>query len=88
MADVSDQGLRGLVDVGAFRRQGGCWSPRLLRERQLGGKLSRNAWGIAVTLKVTADERLIRTMARHGFAWGGGFARPDATHFEWVGRES
>jgi hypothetical protein len=87
MADVAGQGLRGLVDVGAFRRQGGCWSPRLLRDAR-GGKLSRNAWGIAVTLKVTADERLIRTMAKHGFAWGGGFARPDATHFEWVGHGS
>ena len=81
----SGQGLRGLVDAGAFRRQGGCWSPRLLRDAR-GGKLSRHAWGIAVTLKVTADERLIQIMARHGFAWGGGFARPDATHFEWVGR--
>jgi hypothetical protein len=87
MADVAGQGLRGLVDVGAFRRQGGCWSPRLLRDAR-GGKLSRHAWGIAVALKVTGDERLIRTMAAHGFAWGGGFARPDATHFEWVGRES
>ena len=88
MADLQRQGLRGQVDVGAFRRQGGCWSPRLLRERQLGGKLSRHAWGIAVALKVTGDERLIRTMAQHGFAWGGGFARPDATHFEWVGQGS
>jgi hypothetical protein len=87
MADVANQGLRGLVDVGAFRRQGGCWSPRLLRDAR-GGKLSRHAWGIAVTLKVTADERLIRTMAKHGFAWGGDFARPDATHFEWVGQGS
>ena len=87
MAEVSGQGLRGLVDVGAFRRQGGCWSPRLLRDAR-GGKLSRHAWGIAVSLKVTADERLIQIMARHGFAWGGGFARPDATHFEWVGRGS
>ncbi|HET9558287.1 MAG TPA: M15 family metallopeptidase, partial [Actinomycetota bacterium] len=87
MADVAGQGLRGLVDVGAFRRQGGCWSPRLLRDAR-GGKLSRHAWGIAVSLKVTADERLIQIMARHGFAWGGGFARPDATHFEWVGRGS
>jgi hypothetical protein len=86
MAEVSGQGLRGLVDVAAFRRQGGCWSPRLLRERQPGGRLSRHAWGIAVNLKVTADERLIQIMARHGFAWGGGFAHPDATHFEWVGR--
>ncbi|HET8789065.1 MAG TPA: M15 family metallopeptidase, partial [Actinomycetes bacterium] len=87
MADLQRQGLRGQVDVGAFRRQGGCWSPRLLRDAR-GGKLSRHAWGIAVALKVTGDERLIRTMAQHGFAWGGGFARPDATHFEWVGRGS
>jgi hypothetical protein len=81
------QGLRGMVDVGAFRRQGGCWSPRLVRDAR-GGKLSRHAWGIAVSLKVTPDERVIRTMAEHGFAWGGGFARPDATHFEWVGRQA
>jgi hypothetical protein len=87
MDDVARQGLRGLVDVGDFRRQGGCWSPRLLRDAR-GGKLSRHAWGIAVNLKVTADERLIQTMARHGFAWGGSFARPDATHFEWVGRSA
>jgi hypothetical protein len=86
MADLHRQGLRGLVDVGAFRRQGGCWSTRLLRERQRGGRLSRHAWGIAVSLRVTPDERLIRTMAQHGFIWGGGFARPRDTHFEWVGR--
>jgi hypothetical protein len=85
MADLHRQGLRGLVDVGAFRRQGGCWTPRLLRDAR-GGRLSRHAWGIAVALKVTPDERLIRTMAAHGFTWGGGFARPDVTHFEWVGR--
>ena len=85
MADLERQRLGGLVDVGAFRRQGGCWSPRLLRHPG-GGKLSRHAWGIAIALKVNGDERLIRTMAEHGFVWGGGFARPDTTHFEWVGQ--
>ncbi len=85
MADLERQRLGGLVDVGDFRRSGGCWSPRLLRDAR-GGKLSRHAWGIAVALKVNGDERLVRTMAQHGFVWGGGFARPDATHFEWVGR--
>jgi D-alanyl-D-alanine carboxypeptidase-like protein len=85
MVDLERQRLGGLVDVGAFRRQGGCWSPRLLRHPG-GGKLSRHAWGIAIALKVNGDERLIRTMAEHGFVWGGGFARPDTTHFEWVGR--
>ena len=85
MADLERQRLGGLVDVGAFRRQGGCWSPRLLRHPG-GGKLSRHAWGIAIALKINGDERLTRTMAEHGFVWGGGFARPDTTHFEWVGR--
>jgi hypothetical protein len=50
-----------------------------------GGKLSRHAWGIAVTLEATGDERLIQIMARNGFTWGGNFAHPDSTHFEWVG---
>ncbi|MGH2815633.1 MAG: M15 family metallopeptidase, partial [Actinomycetota bacterium] len=59
------------------------YSPRLIAR---GAPVSRHAWGIAVSLKVTGDERLIDAMARHGFVWGGGFARPDATHFEWVGR--
>ena len=85
MAEIQRQGLRGLVDVGAFRRDGGCWSTRLLRYAR-GGKLSRHAWGIAVELTVTPDDRVIRIMARHGFLWGGNFARPDDTHFEWVGR--
>jgi hypothetical protein len=85
MADLERQRLGGLVDVGDFRRRGGCWTSRLLRDAR-GGKLSRHAWGIAVNLKVNGDERLIRTMAQHGFVWGGDFARPDATHFEWVGR--
>ena len=86
MDDLQRQGLRGLVDVAAFRRQGGCYRTRLLRDPQLGGKLSRHAWGIAVELEVTPDERVIATMARHGFTWGGSFARPDPSHFEWVGR--
>ena len=85
MDDLERQGLRGQIDVADFRRQGGCWSPRLLRDPH-GGKLSRHAWGIAIELKVNGDERLIQTMARHGFVWGGGFARRDVTHFEWVGQ--
>jgi hypothetical protein len=85
MTELQRQRLGGLVDVAGFRREGGCWSPGLLRDAR-GGKLSRHAWGIAVALQVTADERLIRVMAEHGFIWGGGFARPDGNHFEWVGR--
>jgi hypothetical protein len=84
MAELRRQRLGGLVDVADFRRQGGCWSPRLLRDPR-GGKLSRHAWGIALSLKVAGDDRLVKTMADHGFAWGGRFVRPDGAHFEWVG---
>jgi D-alanyl-D-alanine carboxypeptidase-like protein len=84
MTDLQRQRLAGLVDVAGFRRHGGCWSPRLVRDPQ-GGKLSRHAWGIAVALEGTADERLVQIMARNGFTWGGAFAHPDRTHFEWVG---
>jgi hypothetical protein len=84
MAELQRQKLGGLVDAAGFHRRGGCWSPRLVRDPR-GGKLSRHAWGIAVTLEATGDERLIRIMARNGFTWGGNFAHPDSTHFEWVG---
>jgi hypothetical protein len=84
MAELQRQRLGGLVDVAGFQRRGGCWSPRLVRDPQ-GGKLSRHAWGIAVTLEAASDERLIKIMARNGFTWGGNFAHPDSTHFEWVG---
>jgi hypothetical protein len=86
MAELERQRLGGLVDVADFRRRGGCWDPRLARDARAGGRLTRHAWGIAVALKVTGDERLVKVMADHGFVWGGGFARPDTTHFEWVGR--
>src|ERR687895_1299944 len=43
MAELERQRLGGLVDVADFRRRGGCWSPRLLRDGG-GGKLSRHAW--------------------------------------------
>ena len=84
MADLERQRLGGLVDAPGFHRKGGCFSPRLVRDAQ-GGKLSRDAWGIAVTLEATPDDRLVQIMARNGFTWGGNFAHPDSTHFEWVG---
>jgi hypothetical protein len=84
MAELQRQRLGGLVDVAAFRRDGGCWRPHLLRGAG-GSRLTRHAWGIAVTLRVRPDERLIRVMAANGFVWGGSFARPDRSHFQWVG---
>jgi hypothetical protein len=88
MADLHRRKLDALVDAAAVRRQGGCWSRRLLRGPD--GRLTRHAWGIAVTLRAPArpaagrpalDQRVLKAMARHGFAW---VPHGDA-HFEWVG---
>jgi hypothetical protein len=68
----------------------GCWNPRFI-----GGvrSVSRHAWGIAVDINyeanvtgqtTTQDARLVETMERWGFTWGGNWLVPDAAHFEWV----
>ena len=31
------------------------------------------------------DQRIIETLKRHGFVWGGTFLIPDPMHFEYVG---
>jgi hypothetical protein len=91
MADLQRRGLGRLVDVGEFRRHGGCWAWRLLRDRN--GRLTTHAWGIAVTVGVTVDprqrrpqvdQRLVKTMATHGLA-SDGRVRPAAAQFDWVG---
>jgi hypothetical protein len=92
MADLRRRKLGQLVDAADFRRRGGCWSQRLLHDRD--GRLTRHAWGIAVAIDVaanpvgrrpTTDRRLVKAMAAHGFTWGGHFGRPAGAHFEWVG---
>jgi hypothetical protein len=88
MTELQRQRLGGLVDAAASRRHGGCWSRAAVRDRH--GRLSRHAWGIAVTLDpagrgAAADQRLVRVMAGHGFAWGGQWLRPAGGSFEWVG---
>jgi len=32
------------------------------------------------------DPRIVDAFRRHGFAWGGTWARPDGMHFEWAPR--
>ena len=69
----------------------GCFNPRFIAGSQL---LSRHAWGVAIDLNYEAnptgqvtvqDPRLVATMERWGFTWGGNWLVPDAAHFEWIG---
>jgi hypothetical protein len=92
MADLERRRLGQLVDVAEFRRTGGCFGQRLLRDQN--GKLTRHAWGVAVTVGVAldpaqrrpqVDQRLVKTLAGHGFAWAGRLERPAGTQFNWVG---
>ncbi len=85
MADLQRQHLEALVDVGAFRRAGGCRQPPATLAGP--GGLSHQVWGIGLDLAggSRVDQRLIATMARHGFAWGGRWLQPRAGHFEWAG---
>ncbi|HEU4399549.1 MAG TPA: hypothetical protein VFU54_17145 [Actinomycetota bacterium] len=92
MNDLQRRKLGGLVDAADFHRRGGCWSQRLLRDSQ--GRLTRHAWGVAVVIHVavnpaerrpTADQRLVKAMAGHGFTWDSHAGGPDAAYFEWVG---
>lgn len=93
MEEVTRRGLGSLVHTADFRRQGGCWNPRVVRFGA--GQLSAHTWGIAVDINVgdnplgaapKQDPRLVDIMERHGFFWGGRWLRPDGAHFEYVGR--
>jgi hypothetical protein len=86
MRELQSRGLAGLVRTGD-----GCFSPRM----QVGNSyaLSRHAYGIAVDInagtnpygeKPNQDPRLIETMERWGFTWGGRWLVPDGMHFEFV----
>jgi hypothetical protein len=92
MIEVTRRGLGATVHTADFQRQGGCWSPRLVRFGA--GQLSAHTWGIAVDINVddnplgarpVQDKRLVEIMARHGFSWGGSWLRPDGAHFQWQG---
>jgi hypothetical protein len=92
LADLQRRGLDRLVDVAEFRRRGGCFGQRLLRDQD--GRLTRHAWGIAVTVGVAVDpaerrpqvdQRLVKAMAGHGFTWTGRLERPAGVQFNWTG---
>jgi len=86
LAELARRGLSHVVDPGDYA---GCYAPRRIQPR---GQLSLHAWGVAIDLNAAAnpfmgrshqDPRLVRTMERHGFTWGGDWpTRPDPMHFE------
>lgn len=89
LRELAAEGLGHTVNPGDY---GGCWSPRFIG-RDPGGQLSHHAWGIAIDLNASAnafgtksdqDDRLVETMERWGFTWGGRWLVPDAMHFEWA----
>jgi hypothetical protein len=85
MTELEQANLGFLVDT--FH---GCWNPRFIGGAR---SISRHAWGVAVDINyqanvtgqtTTQDARLVETMERWGFTWGGNWLVPDAAHFEWV----
>lgn len=86
LGELARRGLARLVNPGDYA---GCYAPRRIQPR---GQLSLHAWGVAIDLNASAnpfmsrsrqDPRLVRTMERHGFTWGGDWpTRPDPMHFE------
>jgi hypothetical protein len=92
LADLQRRRLGQLLDVVGFRRDGGCYRPRLLHDGK--GKLTAHAWGIAVTVALAVDpaqrrplvdQRLTRAMAGHGFTLAAGLGGAGTADFQWVG---
>jgi hypothetical protein len=92
MADLQRRKLGQLVDAAEFRRDGGCFRPRLLHDGN--GRLTRHAWGIAVAVGLAldpaqrrplVDQRLVKAMAGHGFTLGGRLGGADLADFQWIG---
>ena len=88
LREAMAKGYGYVIDASQF---GGCFSPRFIN-REPGGRLSHHAWGIAVDVNVSEnaygtkadqDRRLVETMERWGFTWGGRWIVPDGMHFEW-----
>ena len=89
LRELRSEGLAHTVNPADF---GGCWSPRFIG-RDPAGQLSHHAWGVAIDINASAnafgtksdqDDRLVETMERWGFTWGGRWLVPDAMHFEWA----
>jgi hypothetical protein len=86
MAALKRRGLGFLIDS-----YDGCFAPKFVN-RDPTAMLSHHAWGIAFDCNFAGnaygepphqDPRLVRTMERWGFIWGGSFIVPDGNHFEY-----
>lgn len=86
MSSLQRRGLGSLIESYA-----GCFAPKFVN-RDPTAMLSHHAWGIAFDCNFLGnafgepphqDPRLVRTMERWGFIWGGGFIVPDGNHFEY-----
>ena len=82
----------GAADLGHLIRSfNGCFVPRFI-SRDPTAMLSHHTWGVAVDMNLVGnyygdrphqDPRLVATLERWGFLWGGLFVVPDGNHFEY-----
>ena len=86
MRELRAAGLAHLV-----RSFHGCFVPKFVT-RDPTALISHHTWGIAFDVNLEGnyygqephqDPRLVETLARWGFLWGGGFVVPDGNHFEY-----
>jgi hypothetical protein len=86
MQELRSAGLGHLV-----KTFNGCFVPRFIN-RDPTAMLSHHTWGIAFDMNLVGnyygvlphqDRRLVGTLERWGFLWGGLFVVPDGNHFEY-----
>ncbi|MGH2595775.1 MAG: M15 family metallopeptidase [Actinomycetota bacterium] len=86
MTALQRRGLGGLI-----HSYDGCFAPKFVN-RDPTSMLSHHTWGIAFDCNFPGnaygapphqDPRLVRTLERWGFIWGGTFIVPDGNHFEY-----
>jgi D-alanyl-D-alanine carboxypeptidase len=86
MEDLRRAGLSGLIHTYL-----GCYVPRFINRIPTAG-ISHHTWGVAFDCNIDGnafgepphqDPRLVETLRRWGFTWGGDFVVPDGNHFEY-----
>jgi hypothetical protein len=86
MQELRSAGLGRLI-----KTSNGCFVPRFI-SRDPTAMLSHHTWGIAFDMNLAGnyygvpphqDPRLVDTLERWGFLWGGTFVVPDGNHFEY-----
>ena len=86
MTELRSAGLGRLI-----RTFNGCFVPRFI-SRDPTAMLSHHTWGVAIDMNLVGnyygikphqDQRLVDTLERWGFLWGGVFVVPDGNHFEY-----